>query len=280
MTDKCQTDYAALFRRSLVAINDLETRLAAAQRASAEPVAIIGMSCRFPGGADSPEAFWSLLSRGVDAVTEVPKERWDVERIFDPDPDAVGKTYTRWGSFLDNVSDFDADLFGVSPREAVSLDPQQRLLLEVTWEALERAGIAPLSVMGSATAAYVGIAAHDYTHCTVDAIGINKGDAYSASGTAHSMASGRLAYVFGLMGPNAAIDTACSSSHVAVHLAVQALRAREASLALAAGVNLTLHPVGSILTARARMMSSLVAARHSTRLLTGTCAAKAAAFSC
>ena len=255
MTDNRQTDYALLLKRSLVAIEELEERLGAAKRAHAEPIAVVGMACRFPGGADSPEAFWNLLNGGVDAVTEIPKERWDVEAIFDPDPDAVGKTYTRWGAFLDGVSLFDADLFGVSPREAVSLDPQQRLLLEVTWEAFERAGIASSSVMGSATAAYVGISTQDYAQLSAAALGPNNGSAYSASGTASSMASGRLAYVFDLKGPNASVDTACSSSHTAVHLAVQALRGREANIALAAGVSLTLHPLGSILTARARMMS-------------------------
>src|SRR6185503_4015365 len=123
-----------------------------------------------------------VLSRGADAVTEVPKERWDVERFFDPDPDTIGKTYTRWGAFLDNVDLFDADVFGVSPREAASLDPQQRLLLEVSWEAIERAGIAPSALMGSPTAAFVGITTSDYNHyCAVEAVGMYNGNAYTPS---------------------------------------------------------------------------------------------------
>ena len=252
---KPPTDYAALLKRALVAIDELEARLAAAQRASTEPVAIVGLACRFAAGADSPQSFWGLLANGVDAVTEVPRERWDMDALFDPNPDAIGKTYSRWGSFLDNVSHFDGELFGVTPREAMSLDPQQRILLEVTWEALERAGMAPSSVMGSQTAVYIGVTTHDYMYLVAEANGANNGNAYTASGTAHSMAAGRLAYIFGFTGPNAVVDTACSSSHVAIHHAVQSLRSRESSLAIAGGVNLTLHPMGSVLTSRARMMS-------------------------
>ena len=255
MSEKSQTDYAALLKRSLVAIDELEAKLAAAKRDRAEPIAIVGMACRFPGGANTPAEYWELLKNGVDAVTEVPRERWDADAFFDPDPDAVGKSYTRWGAFLDNVDLFDADLFGVSPREAVSVDPQQRILLEVSWEALERAGIAPSDLNGSKTAVYAGISTHDYSFAVADAIGANNGGPYTASGTAHSMASGRIAYAFGLHGPNAAVDTACSSAHVAVHLATRSLRNGEADLALAGGVNLTLTANGSILTSRARMMS-------------------------
>jgi len=255
MTESRQPDYAALLKRALIAIDQLEGKLAAAERARNEPIAVIGMGCRFPGGADSPEALWRLLSDGVDTVTEVPAERWDIESVFDPDPDAIGKTYSRWGAFLKDVDQFDAHFFGISPREAVSLDPQQRLLLETTWEALEHAGIAPTTLAGSSTAVYVGITTHDYSLRLATSGHLREVDAYVSSGTAHSMASGRLSYLLGLHGPNVPVDTACSSSLVAMHWAVQSLRSGESKLALAGGVNLTLIPEGSILTSRARMMS-------------------------
>ena len=255
MSDPQQPDYGALLKRSLVAIDQLKARLAAAEGAVSEPIAIIGMGCRFAQGVQTPQALWELLRRGVDAVTEVPASRWDVDRYYDPDPDAPGKSYSRWGSFIDNVDRFDADFFGVSPREAVNLDPQQRLLMEVTWEALENAALAPAALAGTQTAVYVGISTHDYAMRTMEAVGTRTADAYSASGSAHSMASGRLSYLLGLHGPNMAIDTACSSSLVAIHGAMRSLRLREADLALAGGVGLTLSPDGSILTSRARMMS-------------------------
>ena len=164
-------DYPALLRRSLVAIEQLESKVAAAEAAQSEPVAIVGIGCRFPGGVETPEAFWKLLCSGVDAVTEVPRDRWDADAFFDPDPDATGKSYTRWGGFLSQVDGFDASFFGISPREAASLDPQQRLLLEVTWEALEHAGIAPSAIAGSKTAVHVGISSIDYVNEFMDAVG-------------------------------------------------------------------------------------------------------------
>jgi len=256
VTDTRQTpDYAALLKRSLQAIDQLEARLKAAEQARTEPIAIVGIGCRFPGDGDTPEAFWQFLNSGTDGVTVVPKERWDAEACFDANPDAPGKSYTRWGAFVKNVDLFDAHFFGISPREAISLDPQQRLLLEVTWESLEHAGIAPSSLAGSQTAVYMGITTHDYANRLSEAVGSRNGDAYTPSGTAHSVAAGRLSYFLGLHGPNVAVDTACSSSLVAIHWAVQSLRSGEANLALAGGVNLTLTADGSILTSRARMMS-------------------------
>jgi len=252
---KPTVDHAALLKRSLLAIDQLEGRLKAAEQARHEPIAIVGIGCRFPGDADTPDAFWRFLESGTDGVTEVPKDRWDADACFDPDPDAVGKSYTRWGGFVKGVDQFDAHFFGISPREAVSLDPQQRLLLEVTWEALEHAGIAPSSLAGSPTAVYMGITTHDYANRLAEAVGSRHGDAYTPSGTAHSVAAGRLSYFLGLHGPNVAVDTACSSSLVALHWAVQSLRLGEANLALAGGVNLTLTADGAILTSRARMMS-------------------------
>ena len=250
-----EPDYRALLKRSLVAIEQLEAKLAAAERVRSEPIAVVGIGCRFPGGVSSPEAYWELLANGVDAVTEVPKQRWDADAVFDPDPDAEGKSYTRWGGFIDQVADFDPQFFGISPREAVGMDPQHRLLLEVAWEALEHAGIAPSSLSGSRAAVFVGISSSDYSTQRADLAGSGSGDAYTAAGGAHSIAAGRLSYFLGVHGPNMAVDTACSSSLVAVHLAVQSLRNREAGLALAGGVNLTLTSNGAILTSRARMMS-------------------------
>ncbi|MEP7048695.1 MAG: SDR family NAD(P)-dependent oxidoreductase [Pseudomonadota bacterium] len=250
-----EPDYRALLKRSLVAIEQLEAKLAATERSRSEPIAVVGVGCRLPGGVSTPEAYWELLANGVDAVTEVPKQRWDADAVFDPDPDAEGKSYTRWGGFIDQVAGFDAQFFGISPREAVSMDPQHRLLLEVAWEALEHAGIAPASLAGSRAAVFVGISSTDYGNELVDVAGADRGDAYTAAGGAHSIAAGRLSYFLGVHGPNMAVDTACSSSLVAVHLAVQSLRNGETSLALAGGVNLTLTATGAILTSRARMMS-------------------------
>ena len=255
MTDPQQPDYRALLKRSLVAIDQLEAKLADVERAKAEPIAVVGMACRFPGKSNDLDGFWSLLSRGGDAVTVVPRHRWDAEASFDSDPDATAKSYTRWGAFIDDVETFDAAFFGVSPREAVMLDPQQRLLLELTWEALEHATISPTSIAGTRASVFVGISTSDYFNSFSDLVGSRNGDAYTATGTAHSVASGRLSYVLGLHGPNLAIDTACSSSVVAIHAAINALRNGETPLALAGGVSLTLADLGAILTSRGRMMS-------------------------
>jgi len=241
-------------KRALLAVEELQARLQAAERTSAEPIAVIGMGCRIPGHADTVEKFWQLLLNGECPVRDVPSARWDAEAYFDPDPEAPGKTYARRAAFLDDVDLFDAEAFGMAPREAVALDPQQRLLLEVAREALEDAGYAPDSLGGTSTGVFVGIASSD--HATIlQAQPPQRVDAYFASGMAHSMASGRLSYVFGLQGPSLSIDTACSSSLVAVHLAVQSLRARECRMALTAGVNLMLTPHASILFAKSRMLA-------------------------
>ncbi len=254
MTKNAEPDHAALLKRSLQAIDQLKARLAVAEGARNEPIAIVGMACRF-AGADNVDAYWSVLRDGRDMITEIPAERWDIDAFYDPDPDVAGKTYTRWGSFLSDVKTFDADFFGISRREAVCLDPQQRLLLELAWEALESSGIAPASLAGTRTAVHVGMASHDYIQMQPQG-GMNRSDgAYAASGSAHSMGSGRLAYVLGLHGPATTVDTACSSSMVAAHLCVQNLRNREADVALAAGVNLMLGPGNFVLCSRARMMS-------------------------
>lgn len=199
----------------------LQARVEELERTRGEPIAIIGVGCRFPGGGDSPEAFWRLLHDGIDAITEVPKDRWDVEAFYDPDPDAPGKMSSRWGGFVTEVDRFDAEFFGISPREARSMDPQHRLLLEVAWEALENAGQPPDRLAGSRTGIYVGITNTDYQHLHLRSGGRDEIDGYVATGNASNAAGGRLAYQLGLQGPCMAIDSACSSSLLAVHLACQ-----------------------------------------------------------
>ena len=233
---------------------ELQARLDVLERQKSEPIAIIGMACRFPGGADSPQAFWSLLSQGVDAIIETPAFKWKNQTYFDPDPDAPGKVTTRWGGFLEGLDLFDPEFFGISPREANSLDPQQRLLLEVTWEALENAGRTPKEVMGSPAGVFVGISGSDFYQLMIKA-GQEGIDAYLASGSAHSIASGRLSYFLGAQGPSISIDTACSSSLVAIHLAVQSLRNGDCDLALAGGVNVILTPDATITLSKSKMMA-------------------------
>src|SRR5579875_3590105 len=213
-----------------------------------EPIAIIGMGCRFPGGANSPEAFWQLLRSGDDAIREIPAGRWDVDAFFDPDRTAEGKMYTRKGGFLEHIAAFDAQFFGISPHEARRMDPQQRLLLEVAWEALEDAGQSLSKIGGSSTGVFIGMMSNaEYSQLQAK-VGYETGDTsylddpYFGTGSASSIAAGRLAYLFALQGPAMTIDTACSSSLVAVHLACQSLRNAECKLALAGGVNAMLLP--------------------------------------
>lgn len=219
--------------------------------ADPDEVAIISMACHFPGGADDPQALWRLLAGGVDAVSDVPDGRWDPAALLDPDPEAAGKAYTLRGGYLDGIDRFDAPFFGISPREAAAMDPQQRLLLQTSWEAIERAGIVPEELSGSATGVYVGLYESGY----LAAAGLEVLDGHVGTGSAASVASGRIAYALGLEGPAVTVDTACSSSLVALHLAAQALRSGECDLALAGGATLMVSPRGHVEFSRLRGLS-------------------------
>lgn len=208
--------------------------------AVAEPIAVVGIGCRFPGDVDGPDSFWDLLVEGRNAISRIPADRWDADAFYDPDPLTPGRMTTKWGGFVPDVAGFDAEFFGITPREAAAMDPQQRMLLEVSWEALENAGIPPDSLSGSRTGVMMGVYFNEYQSmlaATPDSV-----DAYSGTGNAHSITVGRISYLLGLRGPSVAVDTACSSSLVAVHLACQSLRLRETDLALAGGVSITLRP--------------------------------------
>lgn len=248
------TSLSAL-KQAYIAIEKLQKRVETLEGAQREPIAVIGMGCRFPGGVKDAESYWELLKNGVDAIREVPPDRWDIDRYYDPDPEAPGKMSTRWGGFIEGIDRFDPQLFGISPREANSLDPQQRLLLEVAWEALENAGLPPDRLSGSSTGVFVGIVNSDYAQLQLAGGGIARIDTYYGSGTGHSLASGRLSYVFGFQGPSISLDTACSSSLVAVHLAVQSLRAGECRMALAGGVNAIITPEASIALSKYHFMA-------------------------
>lgn len=231
----------SLVKQTLIALESLQAKLDASERARSEPIAITGMGCRFPGGITGPASFWDLLREGKDVISEVPSGRWDLEELYTTAPNPIGKVSTRNGGFLEDVQGFDANFFGISPREVSTMDPQQRLVLEVAWEALEDAGQPPDKLAGSQTGVYIGVTTHDYLQMQVQGE-LSEIDSYFGTGGSPSLLSGRVSYFLGLHGPSLTVDTACSSSLVTVHLACQALRAGECNIALAGGVNLLLSP--------------------------------------
>lgn len=237
-------------KKAFLKIEELQKRLVNAEHAERQPIAVVGIACRFPGGVRNIEDYWQLLRDGRDAVRDVPADRWDVDAFYDPNPEAPGKMYSRRGGFLEGVDQFDPQFFGITPREVLHMDPQQRILLEVTWEALERAGIAPETLSGTKTGVFTGIGFNDYSRL-LSQLDLAEMNAYTGPGTQVCFASGRVSYTLGLRGPSVPIDTACSSSLVAVHLACQSLRRRESDTVLAGGVNLVLVPEGNVWLSRA-----------------------------
>jgi len=251
-------DRRLLLQNAVRALDEMRARVESLERAQRQPIAIVGMGCRFPGGRN-PQSFWSFLREGGDAIAETPAARWDLNAYYDPDPNAAGKMYIRSGGFLDRVVGFDVDgfdpgFFQIAPREAVSMDPQQRLLLEVAWEALEDAGYPADSLAGTRSGVFVGICTNDYAQLMMRA-GAPQIDAYSGTGNSFSIVAGRLSFILGLRGPCLALDTACSSSLVALNLAIENLRQRQCDLALAGGVNLLLAPESTVYFCKVRALS-------------------------
>lgn len=253
--NKQKANNQSRLKKALLTVQKMRSQLETQKSFQNEPIAIIGMGCRFPGDAKDPESFWSVLKNSVDTIKEIPRSRWDVDQLYDPDPDIPGRMYVRQAALINDVDKFDANFFGIAPTEAISMDPQHRLLLEVSWEALENAGQPPLKLKNSQTGVFVGITSSDYLQLQARLGDESNIDAYSITGTSLNTVAGRLSYVLGLQGPSMAIDTACSSSLVAIHLACQSLRNRECNKAIAGGVNLILSPYSIVAACKTRILS-------------------------
>ena len=239
---------------AFLALEKTQRRLEELERSRSEGIAVLGFGCRFPGGVAGPQDYWDLLRAGRDAITQVPRSRWDIDALYDPDPAAPGKVSSRFGGFLDNIDQFDAEFFGISPREAESIDPQQRLLLEVTQEALEHAGLATDRLIDSQTGVFVGVANADY-YCVVTRSSLNGSMPTSARAHPRTPLPAGSRTCSACAARARRVDTACSSSLVAIHLACQSLRNGECDMALAGGVNVMLAPDLSITFSKARMLS-------------------------
>jgi acyl transferase domain-containing protein/NADPH:quinone reductase-like Zn-dependent oxidoreductase/SAM-dependent methyltransferase/acyl carrier protein len=257
MSDETKNDERRkLVREALRTIDDLQARLDIAQGAMRAPIAIVGIGCRYPGGVTNPDSFWRLLCNRTDAINEVPADRWDISAWYDADRSAPGKMSTRWGGFLNGVELFDAQFFGIAPREAAMLDPQHRILLEVAWEALEQAGFPFADLPGSQTGIFMGMTNNEYYQDLLRSLEPAALSPYLATGNVLNAAAGRLAYFLGTHGPSVAVDTACSSSLTAVHLACQSLRAGDCKTALAGGVNVILVPETGVMFSKWGMMAA------------------------
>ncbi|MET0699702.1 MAG: polyketide synthase, partial [Mycobacterium sp.] len=246
----------AIITDALRKIDDLSARLEIAEKSGTEPIAVVGVGCRFPGGVNNADQYWELLKDGRSGIVRVPAERWDADAYYTDDHTVPGTICNREGGFLTSwqPDEFDADFFAISPREAAAIDPQQRLLLEVACEALEDAGITPRAIRGTQTGVFVGQTAYDYM-LTLSGIAQEELDAYVLTGNSANFAAGRLAYFLGARGPAMVLDTACSSSLTAIHLACQSLRSRESDTALVGGTNLMLSPGASIACSRWGMLA-------------------------